>query len=1018
MLRRIILFSLTHRFLVLAVSVIAAATGAIALTRMPADVLPALNAPVVLAVAENPGLAPEEMEALVARPLEAALRGLPGVETVRTTSSQGLAILTVQFVWGSDFYRILQQVAGAAAQVQSSFPPGTRPAVLSSATSRLQQVVEFYLAGDLPPRDLRELADYDVRFALLGIPGVQRVLTMGGQVRQYEVAVRLDALAAYGVGIGEIERAIERSNLNFPGGFLVTGAQELSIRGLGRLRTLDDLANVRVATVAGRPILLKNLALVREGNAIRRSAASLAGRTAVTGTVTKQFGSDTRPIAAAVDSAFAALRAQLPPGVTLETFYTQSQLIDVSLANLRDALLVGGLAVLLVIWLLVGDWVLTLVIAVIMPLSLLAAFAAMGLAGVGLNTMSLGGIAVGLGIMIDAAIVDTENIYRHLRDNPQDPIAAALAGSLEVRRPVAFATIIIVGMFVPIFFLGGIAGRIFTPFAFSVLATIILGYILSLTVTPVLSAMFLRARAEREPGARYPLRTLRRWYERAIDAAIRHPRRVAGGALASVAVTALLASAVGVDFLPAFDEGALMIKVQTPPGTSLEVTDLQARRAARVIARGPDVAEVVVRSGQPEGSEEPEGVNNTEIWVRLVPFGKRRAPIEAVRKWMRDSLAAIVGARVIVTAPLVERIEESIGQSTAPLAVSVVGDDLDTLAAAESRLARLMATLPGVVDVNPEPAAGITQIVLAVDRPRAARYGLDPADVAEAVELAYQGRTVTTMLRGQRKEYGVFLRLREEDRADVEDLGRLPISLPSARYVRLDQVANVALSLGPAVIRRDNGERRVQVTANLAGTDLASAVRQIRTRTAELKLPAGYRVRFAGSFESQRRVQRAVGIAIVASLVVIFVILHAAFASARQAGLMLLTVPLALCGGVTALWLARITFNVSSLIGLLALFGLAIQKAVLLIQYANDARAQGLPPEAAARAAAIVRLRPVLMTAASASLAVLPLAIGFGAGAELQQPMAVALVGGLVTSTLLTLVVLPGLYPKAVSGKQ
>ena len=503
---------------------------------------------------------------------------------------------------------------------------------------------------------------------------------------------------------------------------------------------------------------------------------------------------------------------------------------------------------------------------------------------------------------------------------------------------------------------------------------------------------------------------------------IGHPGRVAGGALASVALTALLATAVGFDFLPAFDEGALMIKVQTPPGTSLDVTDLQARRAARVIARGPDVAEVVVRSGQPEGSEEPEGVNNTEIWVRLVPFGKRRAPIEAVRQWMRDSLAAIVGARVIVTAPLVERIEESIGQSTAPLAVSIVGDDLDSLAAAETRLGRLMAALPGVVDVNPEPAAGITQIVLAVDRPRAARYGLDPADIAEAVELAYQGRTVTTILRGQRKEYGVFLRLREGDRADVEDLGRLPISLPGdpegrrGRYVRLDQVANVGLTLGPAVIRRDNGERRVQVTANLAGTDLASAVRQIRARAAELKLPAGYRVRLAGSYESQRRVQRAVGVAIVASLVVIFIILHAAFDSARQAGLMLLTIPLALCGGVAALWLARITFNVSSLIGLLALFGLAIQKAVLLIQYANDARAQGLSLEDAARAAAIVRLRPVLMTAASASLAVLPLAIGFGAGAELQQPMAVALVGGVVTSTLLTLVVLPGLYPRTVEG--
>ena len=972
MLRRIILFSLTHRFLVLAVAVATAAAGAVALSRIPADVLPPLNAPVALAVVENPGLAPQEMEALVARPLEAAVRGLPGVELVQTRSSQGLAILTVQFVWGSDFYRILQQVAGAAAQVQSSFPPGTRPPVLSSATSRLQQVVEFYLAGDLPARDLREVADYEVRFALLGIPGVQRVLTMGGEVRQYDVAVRLDALAAHGVGIADIERALGRANLNFAGGFLVTGAQELTIRGLGRVHTLEDLGRVRVATVGGRPILLRDVAVVREGNALRRSAASLAGRTVVTGTVSKQFGSDTRPIAAAVESSFAILRPQLPPAITLKTFYSQSDLIDVSLANLRDALLVGGITVLVVIWLLVGDWVLTVVIAVIMPLSLLATFAAMGVAGVGLNTMSLGGIAVGLGIMIDAAIVDTENIYRHLRERPGDPVAAALEGSLEVRRPVAFATVIIVGMFVPIFFLGGIASRMFAPFTFAVLATIILGYVLSLTVTPVLSAMFLRARAQTHAGTGYLLPVLRRGYERAIAAVIRQPGRVAVGAAALALVSLVLAAAVGFDFLPAFDEGALMIKVQTPPGTSLDVTDLQARRAAAIIARGPDVAEVVVRSGQPEGSEEPEGVNNTEIWVRLAPFSRRHAAIDAIRQWMRDSLADIVGARVIVTAPLIERIQESIGQTTAPLAVSIVGDNLEILAAAEQRLARMMAALPGFVDVNPEPVAGITQIAVELDRARAARYGLDPADLAEAVELAYQGRTVTSVLKGQRREYGVFLRLREEDRAGVEDLGRLPIALPGGRYVRLDQVANVSLALGPAVIRRDNGERRAQVTANLVGADLAGAVHAIRARIPALRLPAGYRVRFAGSYESQQRVERAIGIAIIASVLAIFMILHAAFGSARQAGLMLLTIPLALCGGVAALWVTGITFNVSSLIGLLALFGLAIQKAILLVQYANDARARGLPPTEAARAAAIVRLRPVLMTAASAALAVLP----------------------------------------------
>lgn len=1009
MIRRIVLLALTHRFLVIAVGILGAAFGALALTRIPADVLPDLNAPVVLVFVENAGLAPQEMEALVARPLEAAVRGLPGVEVVRSQTSQGLTSIIVQFRWGSDFYRILQQVGTAAAQAQGSFPPGTRPAVLSSATSRLNQVLEFYLTGALPPRDLRDLTDYDVRFALLGVPGVQRVITMGGEVRQYEVAVRLDALAAYGIGLGEIERAIERSNLNFAGGFLVTGAQELTIRGLGRLRTLEDLGNVRVATVAGHPLLLKQLALVREGSAIRRSSATINGRVAVTGTVVKQLDTDARPVIAGVEQTLATLRQQLPPGITLRTFYSQSGLIDVSLANLRDALLIGGTAVVLVIWLLVGDWVLTLVIAAIMPLSTLATFVVMWAAGIGLNTMSLGGIAVGLGIMIDAAIVDSENIYRHLQENSHDPFGATLEGSLEVRRPVTYATLIIAGVFLPVFFLGGIAGRLFAPFAFTVMVTIALGYLLSLTVTPVLSFTFLPRRAARAVH-RSLVTVFQPRYDRFLTGVIRRPGRVILGMLAVALITLAASRYVGFDFLPAWDEGALMIKVQTPPGTSLQVTDAQARAAAGIASRGPDVEEVVVRAGRPEGGEEIEGVNNSETWVRLVSFARRRSSIDAVRAWMRDSLSVLVGVRVIVTAPLVERIEESLGGATAPLAVLIVGDNLDTLNAAGERLARIMAGVRGVVDVNPEAGAGVTQIAVTVDRAQAARYGLDPEDIAEAIELAYEGRTVSNVLRGQRKEYGIFLRLRGEDRADVEGLGLLPIALPDRRTIPLEEVAHIALVRGPAVIRRDNGERRVQVTASLAGTDLATAVERIRTRLGELQLPAGYRVVFGGSYENQRQVQRAMGMAVLASFAVIFLILYSAFGSALQAALMLLTIPLALCGGIAALFISRITLNVSSLIGLLALFGLAIQTAVLLIQYANDARARGLSAEDAARAAATVRLRPVLMTVASASLAVLPIAIGFGAGAELQQPMAVALIGGLISSTLLTLVVLPSLY--------
>jgi cobalt-zinc-cadmium resistance protein CzcA len=1015
--RRIVTFSLTHRFLVLAVSLLGVGLGAVALAEIPADVLPDLNAPVVLVFVENPGLAQQEMEALVARPLEAAVRGLPGVEVVRSESSQGLTSMIVQFAWGSDFYRIVQQVGTAAAQAQTVFPPGTRPPVLSSATSRLNQVLEFYLSGDLPPRDLRDLADYDVRFALLGIPGVQRVTTMGGEMRQYDVALRLDALAAYGVSPGDIERALERANLNFAGGFLVTGPQELTIRGLGRLQTLEDLGEVRVATIGGRAVVLRQVADIAEGSAIRRSSVAIGGRVAVTGTVAKQVGTDTRPIIAAAERTLASLRSQLPRGVTLKTFYSQSQLIDVSLANLREALLIGAVAVLLVIWLLVREWVLTLVIGAIMPLSVITTFAVMRAADVGLNTMSLGGIAVGLGIMIDAAIIGTENIFRHLQQDPGDPFATTLKGSLEVLRPVSFATVIILGVFIPVFFLTGIAGRLFAPFAFTVVVTIVLGYLSSLTVTPALSYTFLPGRAVRGSHGSPILRFIQPHYQQLVAGAIRRPRRAIGLAFLVVVATLLAARWVGFDFLPSWDEGALLIKVQTPPGASLDLTDLQARRAAAIIARGPDVREVVVRAGRPEGGEDIEGVNNSEIWVDLVSFGQRHGSIEKIRDWMRDSLADIVGARVIVTAPLVERIEESLGGSTAPLAVRIVGDNLDTLAAAQERLARIMAAVPGVVDVNPEAATGITQIALVVDRARASRYGLDPQDVADAVEIAYAGQTVTSILRGQRKEYGVFLRLRPEDRATVEDLGRLPVAVAGGEHIRLDQVANVMLTRGPAVIRRDNGERRAQVTANLAGTDLATAVERVRSRLGDLHLPAGYRVAFGGSYENQRQVQRGIAVAVLASTLIIFLILQSAFASVRQAALMLLAVPLALCGGIGALFISGITLNVSSLIGLLALFGLAIQTAVLLMQYANDARNSGLAPEAAAQAAAEVRLRPVLMTAASASLAVLPLAVGIGAGAELQQPMAVVLIGGLVTSTLLTLLLLPALYRLTVRGR-
>ncbi len=1038
MIAHIVRLSLRHRFIVFYTTALLVALGLLSGRRLPSDLLPDLSSPIVTVLVENPSLAPQEVEALITRPLEGALRGLPRVITTRSTSVPGLATVVVEFEWGTDYARAVQQIAGQLGSVAAAFPPGTRPPTIASATSRLGQVVEYYLrdttrdpvgrasgiatGGTAPDtagraarlRRLHDLAEYDVRYAVLGTPGVLKVTTMGGAQREYEVAVHAARLAAAGFTLSDVVRAVADANVSFSGGIVREGPTEYAVRGVGRLDRLADLRQVTLGTRNGIPVPLAQVADIVVGSAPRRGIASLDGtdEEIVTGTVSKQFGTSSHEVVGRVMATLRDVRAFLPRGVVLKTFFSEAELIDVAIRNLQEALLIGAVSVIIVIFLVLWNARATLVIGTIIPLAVILAFIPMRLAGVGLNTMSLGGIAVGLGIMIDAAIVDTENIVRHLRLAPHDPLEATVRGTLEVRRPVTAATLIIIAVFVPLFFLQGMAGAIFAPFGFTVIATMVSGYLLSLTVTPVLAYTVLRRSALRGPAEGPLVRWIERRYRPLLGAAMRRPWPVVGGAVALFGVALATIPLVGADFLPAWDEGALLIKVLTPPGTALDETDRIARAVARAARTAPDVEEVIVRSGRAEASEDVEGVNNVEMLVRLVPFDRRTRDAAAVKRAVRERIHGVPGARVSVTSPLVERIDEMLAGSSGQLAITVFGDDLATLAGAAQRVADVLATTPGVVDVTPEPTVGIPQLVVTIDRGAAAAYGITPEEIATETEIAFAGRTATTIVRGQRKAYDVVVRLTPEERLALSAVSELPVAGSGTVRVPLAAVARVRLDEGPAQIRRENGRRRIQVTANLAGRDVGSVVRELRPRLAALHLPPGYYLELGGNYRSQQAVTHELTIAFLAAVAVIFLLLAVAFQSIRRALLVLATIPLALTGGIFALLITGLSFNVSSGIGLLAHFGLAVQKAVILVDYADDLRRAGATPTEAAQRAAEIRLRPVLMTALAASLAVLPLALGYGAGAEMQQPLAVVLIGGLVTSTLLTLLVIPALYPR------
>jgi cobalt-zinc-cadmium resistance protein CzcA len=1008
-LKKIVIFSLENRVLVLMLVGLAFAIGVGSFLSLSTDLLPDLSSPVITVVIENHGMAPQDIETLITRPLEAALRAMPNVTRVRSHSGIEIGTVTAEFKWGTDYYQARQWLAEKLNAITPLFPIGTEPPVIGSAQSRLSEVLEFYIEGPLSPRDKRELADYLIRQQLQSIPGVSKLLNFGGEIRQYQALLNPQKLIGHGVTVEEVAAALEQNNENFSGGIIVEGPLEFTVRGLGRLNRLSDLNEVVVATHHGTPVFLRDIATIQEGGQIRRGLAVVGGEEVVAVTVFKQYGLDTMPVIKDIKKVLEETRGYLPKGVVLKIFFDQSALINVAIRNLLEALLIGSIAVILIILFFLGSLRPTFIPSITIPVAVVITFIFMKLFHITINIMSLGGIAVVLGIMVDDSIVVTENIFRHMRIRHEDQYTATIEGSVEVRRPIIYTTFIIISVFLPILFLTGLEGKIFGPFAFTVVISMLIGMILSLTLTPVLCYLILSKVPAHQKEENWLTRTCQKIYAPALRFSLSHPKKVALASFGVFFLTLFLIPFIGTELLPSMDEGAVMVQAVMPPGTSLPEMAEVTNQVSQIMAQAPDMQMVVQRSGRAEQAEHTHGVSVAEIHGQLVPFRERKHSTEEITNWIRGRTKNIPGVAVSFTTPLGLRIEEAMAGVSAPLVIKIFGSNLDLLRQKAAEVEALIKQVRGVVDSRISQTAGSPQMTVQVDRSQASRYGLSVEKIKEVVETALEGRTVTTVLKDQ-KEYKVLVRLEEKYRDSTDKISSLLIDTPTGARITLSDVARIYNSVGPSDIARENMVRLSQVFCSVSGRDMGSVVKDIKEQLKRIEFPRDYFVVFGGKYEKQVALMRQMMLVFGISALLVFILLYLGFKSFRHAFLIIFTIPLGLMGGILALLITRHTFNVSSLIGLVVHFGLSVQKGVILVDYLNHLRDQGMPLEQVTLEAGQVRMRPVLMTASCASLAVLPLAIGWGAGAEMQQPMAVVLIGGLLTSTLLTLIVLPSLY--------
>ena len=1018
MLDLLIRYALRHRMLVTSMTALIAAYGFYVLTKLPVDVFPDLNKPTVTILTESNGMAPEEIETFVSLPLETALNGLPGVTRVRSTSGIGLSVVYVEFDWGTDIYRNRQLVGEKLSLVREKLPRNAIATMgpIASIMGEIQLIGLTSPDGTVSPIDLRTTADWIFRPRLLSIPGVAQVIPMGGGVKQFQILISAKKLQLTRLALEDVETHLSSISINTTGGFINKDGKEFLIRNLGTTKSLEEIENSVVGLHFGKPVLVKDIATVQIGPGIKRGDASVNGSKAVLMSVHKQPGANTIELTKKIDEAIKEIEKNLPKGMKIERdLFKQSHFIEAAIANVEEALRDGTILVVIILFIFLANFRTTAITLTAIPLSLVITAIVFKIFDIGVNTMTLGGLAVAIGELVDDAIVDVENVYRRLRENnnlenPKHPIKVIFDASSEVRNSIVIATVIVILVFIPLFNLSGLEGRLFVPLGTAYIISLIASLFVSLTVTPVMCSYLLtKGKLVEHDDTRF-VKWLKISDGKLLNWTLDHPIKVVVLLVVLFFGSLSLIPFMGKDFLPKFNEGTAMISVIAPPGISLAESNELGEKAEMLILKIPEVKSVSRRTGRAEMDEHAEGVNNSEIDVDFKAQGR---PREIVLDEIRKKLEPL-GAYIGVGQPISHRLDHLLSGVRAQIAIKLVGPDLKTLRTKAYEIQEAVRDVEGLVDLQVEQQVLIPQVKIQLLRDEAARFGIVSGELANMLELSLNGEAVGQIIDNQ-KIFNVFMRFDDESRANIDLIKNTMIKvMPNGQQVLIGDVADIYEATGPNIINRENAQRRIIVQANAGERDLNSIVKEIQNEVAKnVKFPDGYFVQYGGQFESQQEATRMILILGTLSLVGIFVVLYAHFKSTFIAIQIMLNIPMAIIGSLILLFLTEKTFSIATLVGMVTLCGIASRNGIMMISHylhLMEHEGEKFSKDMVIRGSQ-ERLVPVLMTALTAGLALVPLVLSKGQpGKEILYPVALVIVGGLFSSTLLDIFVTPTVF--------
>lgn len=1019
MLNAILKVSLQNRLMVLLGAAFLSVAGLYTARIMNVDVFPDLTAPTVTILTEAHGMESEEVEKMVTYPLETAMNGSANVRRIRSSSAAGISIVWVEFDWGTDVYRARQIVSERIPMVSEQLPSGVGMPTMAPISSIMGEVMLLGVRSDsLSAMELRTLADWTIRPRLKSVGGVANVVVMGGDYKQYQVLAHPEKLNHHGVSLAELFEAVRASNVNATGGFLTEYGSQYLLKGVGRAYSVNHLEEAVLKRVGGQTLTIRDVATVRIGSADKVGDGSLNGAPAVILTLTKQPEVNTLELTQRLDEAIADLSKTLPGGVDIQSrIFRQSDFIEASIHNLNRTLLEGAFFVLVVLTVFLMNWRTTIISLLAIPISLLVSIIVLDALGYTINTMSLGGMAIAIGALVDDAIIDVENVFKRLRENIRKPKAEQMPvlhvvreASIEIRSSILIATLIIIVSFVPLFFLGGMEGRLLQPLGIAFITSVLTSLVVAVTVTPVLCTYLLHSEQvlTRQVDGTKVERWLQARYGGALDRVLRVPRTVIGLTVAAFAVSLILLTQLGRSFLPEFNEGSLVISAVGMPGMSLEESNVSGRLIESLLLDMPEVEAVTRRTGRAELDEHAQGVNAAELDV---PFTLRGTSKEEFFERVRTTLAIVPGVNITLGQPIAHRIDHMLSGTRANIAIKIFGDDLQRLFELGKEVEQAIGSVGGIADVAVDQQIEVPQIRVTPKRQMLAAHGMSVGDLMEQVDIAFAGEKAGEIYEGQHM-FDLVVRFQEPSRNRMEAVQAALISLPGGGHTTLDQLARVVSVSSPNAISRENVQRKIVVAANVQGRDLRGAVNEIRQVVeAGVVLPDGYRVEYGGQFESEARASKLLLVTAMVAILVIFLLLYFEFKDAKLAFIVLLNLPLALIGGILIVYATSGIISIAATIGFISLFGIATRNGILLVSRYEDLRKVGMNGIALLKTGALDRLNPILMTAFTTGLALIPLALKGGEpGNEIQSPMAVVILGGLLSATLLNLLVIPCVY--------